>query len=284
MGISPALDTTINEGDSGALSFFDAIAIYLNGLPDLATSSPPAIAASGSPGTSTTTWARGDHTHAGVVVATTAPVDNNAQKVIVAAVGTGTTAARSDHKHARRFYTPADHGLLGWTDDPGLIANATSTLTSGSVGLWEILMPDGGTMAAIHYDVTTAAVTPTASQNVLGVYKVSGTTATLVGYTADQGTNFTSIGPKTPAIATTVAGQNLTVAAGDRIYVGVLWNGTTGPALARVSSNNVARNWNLSAGQYRSCSYTTGGQTSLPSTINLATATSTASGGWAAVA
>ena len=168
---------------------------------------------------------------------------------------------------------PADHGLAGWAYDPAH-AVATIVLTGGTLYLAKVAVPAAVTVTKIYWHVGVVGVSATAGQNHVGLYNTSGTRLATTGVDSDV----TSTGLKT----TTISGTALT--AGQTVWVGVLFNAVTPPALACTSLLVGAAglvNAGLAASAYRFATNGTG-LTSLPSSVT----PSSASAGaplWAAV-
>jgi hypothetical protein len=277
MGISPPLDTTINEGDSGALSFFDAIATYLNNLPDLATGAPPAIAATGSAGTSTTAMARGDHTHAGLLPSTTNLPKANAR---LGVIGTAALASREDHKHPRATWAPPDSALFAASDDPSRVRDGAAIATAGALILIRLNSGEGGTIGNVDYGCVTQGSGGTTNQNLIGIYSAAGAR---IGSSGDQTANFASsstVNGRKTALTPESAGS-LTLAAGVDFFVGILANGGTGPTLWRVGTLQFPANYGLTGAALR-WGTIAGPFTALPASLTLSSMTATQSF-WAGV-
>lgn len=165
---------------------------------------------------------------------------------------------------------PQDYGIISWPYDPATAA-AGVTPASGTVIMTKLWIP-AGTVSAVGVSINTAAVTPTANQNFMGLYDASGTR---LGITADQSTNWLSTGYQQPALTSPV-----TIATSGFYYVAFLSNGATPASLTRGSNNSVApSNLNLTAANAR---FTNGpaGQTSLPASIVMASRTPTSQSYW----
>jgi hypothetical protein len=246
---SPPLDTTINDGDTGQLSWAQAVSACLNALPAVSTSNPAPIAASAAPG-ATGLLSDAGHVHFGVTIGTSNP--KGLSKAPLA--GTSGTAADSDHVHAYRKWLPSDNGLLWATDDPGDLNSSNSLGASppGNILLMKGHAGSGFTIANVVYALQSNGTSLTAGQNFVGVYSSAGV---LLGKSADQTTNYQSGGGINVAIVapiTAEAGQSLTIAAGDDFYVAMLVKGTgTGPTLPRCGSSNVYANLGLTGAGLR---------------------------------
>jgi len=135
----------------------------------------------------------------------------------------GTVAAGNDNRFAAD--APVDHGFLGWTFPTVNAVGSTAIPTAGVLYLQRIRRVATGTVTNIVIYVGTAGNTLTAGQCGAALYTAAGVR---LGQTADQATAWASTGLKTMAIS----GGPVAVTAGD-LYVGLWFNGTTGPALTR---------------------------------------------------
>lgn len=175
----------------------------------------------------------------------------------------------------RPDFTPADHGLITWTQDPATCGAGDEALTAGVLYLMKVKVADRATLVTnVHVTVSTLGSGLTSGQNFAGLYSSSGT---LLSGSADQATAFGSAGFKTIPLA---APQ--TVAVGT-YYVGVVANGTTPPRLLRGTSFSASGlNANLSTATAR---YLTSGttQTALPTPVTLGSASTSGVARWAAL-
>ena len=170
---------------------------------------------------------------------------------------------------------PVNHGLTAWTYDP-VIATTGSVAVNGTVYLSKVHIPDDAAITKVYWWVTTAGVTATAGQNWVGLYDAAGTRLAATGVDA----SVASTGLKT----TTIASTSLT--AGSFVWVALVFNAGTPPALARATGNAglaSAVNAGLTSGLYR---FATNGtlQTSLPASITPGSNTAAGfAGPWAAI-
>lgn len=153
---------------------------------------------------------------------------------------------------------PVNHGLAAWSFDPALALNS-SLLVNGTLYLSKLFISEAVTVTKLYWWVTTAGATPTAGQCQVGLYSSAGTRLAVTTVDAD----ITSTGLKT----TTITGQNLV--AGAFYWVGLVFNATTAPTLARATGSTglaTAVNLGLTSSTYR---YATNGtaQTALPASI-----------------
>lgn len=182
------------------------------------------------------------------------PVADNS----VAALGTSGLPAREDHSHPRIEWAAADHGLATWAFDPAIGAsNSTPLSTAGTLYLVKLHMPVAQTITNILLFLTSAGATLTTGECFAALYQ----NGNLLGSTADQSTAWGTSGFKTMPIS----GGGVAVAAGD-VYVGMWFNGTTGPAPLRGNGNSSV-NLNLSASTARFGSANTGLTTTAPATL-----------------
>lgn len=157
---------------------------------------------------------------------------------------------------ASTTWQPSDHGLISWPYDPSVATSGTALPVAGTLYLVRLHVPTATTVTNLLGDVVTAGSGLTAGQCFAGLFQGG----TLLGTTADQSTAWATTGVKTMALTAPVA-----VAAGD-VYVGVYYNGTTGPAFAR-SNGNALSNVGLSGNTSRYATGNTGLTTAMPGTL-----------------
>lgn len=169
---------------------------------------------------------------------------------------------------------PLDYGLLNWSYDPSqVISNVTPA--SGTVVMTKMYLA-AGTASAVGVNIGAAGVTLTAGQNFMGLYDQSGNR---IGVTADQSSNWTSIGYKQMNLVAPA-----TLPTSGYYYVAFLSNGATPASLTRASNVNVSFvNLNLTNDTAR---YATGptGQSTLPTTVTMSARTPIAQTYWMTVA
>lgn len=189
----------------------------------------------------------------------------SAPSATAAAVGTSTAVARADHSHPRVDWSAADYGYLTWTFDPQYPTAASALPTSGRVEVARIHVPVAISVTNIVTWVNAAGSSLTSGQCFAGLYKASDSSQ--VAVTADQATSWATA----PALKTmALASGPFALTAGD-YYVAFLFNGTTGPSLARVSGLSANfLNANLTSPNLRYASANTS-QTSLPATLGTQT-------------
>lgn len=166
------------------------------------------------------------------------------------------------------------YGFKAWTFDPVSLANTNAAAaTSGTLFLVGIYPAASFTTTSVIWAVSVAGVTPTASQNWVGIYDSTGA---LLGSTGVDG-DVASTGVKTTALAVALTG-------GQAYWIGFLMNAATAPQLPRGGGqpgSGVILNAGLSAANYRFATNGTS-QTAMPASI---TPSSNGSGSayWAAV-
>jgi Hyaluronidase protein (HylP) len=177
--------------------------------------------------------------------------------------GTPTVVASKDGDlyaaaNALGIVTPANHGLTAWAYDPALALNS-SVLTSGTVYLIKVHVSLGVSVTKLYWHVAVVAVTPTSSQNFVGLYDSTGARLATIDVTADV----TATGIK----ATTIPSTGLTT--GAFYWVALVTNAVTPPAISRTTGLAGAGglvNVGLSVAAYRFATNGTS-QTSLPVSI-----------------
>ncbi len=171
-------------------------------------------------------------------------------------------------------FTPADHGVITWTQDPATLRSTGDNVTSGSVYLSKVKIVNRSTVVSnIIVGILNTPTLMTAGQNFVGLYNSSGT---LLATSADQSAVWTSPGLKTAAITP----QTLAVGS---YYVAILANSTgTVPQFATGAGGSSATNVGLTTGTSR---FLVGpaGQTTLPASITLGSQTPNNGARWAAL-
>lgn len=171
--------------------------------------------------------------------------------------------------------TPATHGLVAWTYDPVNNVNS-SQLTAGTVYLSAVYPVADASITKIYWHLAVAAATVTADQNEVGLYDSSGTLL--------ASTNVDDDITSADLIETAIDATNVT--AGGMYWVGMVFNASTMPTIARgagLSNTSAAINVGLTAASYRFATNGTS-QTSLPASITPSSNTATTFGGpWVAI-
>lgn len=171
-------------------------------------------------------------------------------------------------------FTPADHNLLTWTQDPATLRSTADASTGGVIYLAKVKIVNRSTLVTnIIVGVVGAGVTLTAGQNFAGLYNSSGT---LLSATADQSAVWNTAGSKTMALVTP---QTLAVG---NYYVALLGNGATPATFATGAGASSVTNQALTTGTSR---FLTSGaaQTVLPASITLGAGTPNNGARWAAL-
>lgn len=154
-------------------------------------------------------------------------------------------------------WSPEDHGLISWTQDP-VSCNGTFLLTTaGTVYVMRLHVRKAVTVTNIIMHVTTGGATLTSGQ-CFAALCTSG--LSVLSATADQSTPWQSTGLKTMALSVAQA-----VAAGDYL-VALYYNGTTAPTF-RAGASQVSINIGLSASTARWATADTGRTTAFPGTL-----------------
>jgi hypothetical protein len=165
------------------------------------------------------------------------------------------TAIGGDIKALQGGFTPADHGLISWSYDPQL-NTTTSIPTAGTLLMIRQKVKRSVTINNLCISIFTGGATLTSGQCFAALFD-SGLVRR--GITASQHTAWQSSGSKIMALTTPYAATP-----GD-YFVGLYWNGTTGPSIGRAASQSSA-NFNLSGSTSRVATADTGLTTTMPST------------------
>lgn len=127
-------------------------------------------------------------------------------------------------------WQPQDHGLKAWTQDPASCSGATGIVSvTGTIYYQKVILRTPQTITNIVVNVTAVAVTPTAGQNLVGLYTSAGVK---LAESADQGTAWSAGGVGTKTIALLVPQA---VTAGT-YYVAIMSNAATPAAFLRGNS------------------------------------------------
>jgi hypothetical protein len=177
----------------------------------------------------------------------------------------------------RNEWRPTDHGLTAWSMDPAACSSSGTTLSLGVVYFIEVVLRNAATISNLCAVIGTAGSGLTSGQCLAGLYTSSGTR---VGITNDLSTVWNSAGDKSMALTASYA------AAAGKYYVAFLVNGTTSPTFACGSTLGAAftpGNAHLTSGNYRFCR-SASGQTALPASYTMTSATPDANNVWTGVA
>ncbi|MFI7073568.1 hypothetical protein [Micromonospora sediminicola] len=160
---------------------------------------------------------------------------------------------------------PADRGWLAWTQPPHVLVAGSALAPAGTLQLRRLRRVPAGQVTNIVTFLTVAGSSLTAGQCFAALYTAAGA---LVAQTGDQSTAWASIGLKVMPLA----GGPYQVTGGD-YYVGLWFNGTTGPAIVRSGTVSAAlTNVGLSAPNFDMASANTGLTTTAPATLGAQTA------------
>lgn len=158
-------------------------------------------------------------------------------------------------------WLPADMGFKAVACDPYTTISGLS-LAAGQIQFTRIRLVKPETLTGVVVPVQTAGVTLTSGQNLAGLYSTAGVK---LAETATQHTSWTSTGWRQAAWTTPYS-----AVAGD-YFIALVFNGSTSPQFSR-SNNVITSNGVLTTplSSLRSIRTTSGGNTSLPSTIDFA--------------
>lgn len=170
------------------------------------------------------------------------------------------------------YDTPSQHNMYEYNFIPQL-ATVSNNFTSGRIYGVSFIAQSSSTTNNVSAGVLSAASTPFGGQNLIGLYAVSGTTATQVAITGDLGTwgsqgfnSYAWSAPYTLVPGTTYLVLLMSNASGPVHLAGL--SATSGfPAMYNANCNNIAAPW------YKFFVQTPSGATALPAsfTINATT-------------
>lgn len=172
-------------------------------------------------------------------------------------------------------FTPADHNVITWTQDPATLRSGGESVTAGSVYLMKVKIVN---KPAVVSNITVGLLnTPaglTVGQNFVGLYNSTGT---LLAASADQTAAWATAGTKTAAITPQTLQPGY-------YYVALLANLTPGtaPQFAMGAGGSSVTNFGLTTATAR---FLIGpaAQTSLPASIALGSQASNIGARWAAL-
>lgn len=160
---------------------------------------------------------------------------------------------------------PADRGWLAWTQPPHVLTAGSALTPAGTLQLRRLRRVPAASATSIVTFLTAAGSGLTAGQCFAALYTAAGA---LIAQTADQSTAWATTGLKTM----TLAGGPYTLTAGD-YYVGLWYQGTTGPTIIRSGTVSAAlTNAGLSSPNFDMASANTGVTTTAPATLGTQTA------------
>jgi hypothetical protein len=157
-------------------------------------------------------------------------------------------------------WTPADHGLAGWSEDPTMATASSQVPAAGQLFLRRVHVPTACSVTNVLVNVTTQGA------SLSNCYAVLFTTAgAKVAGSADQSASGSNWSSGTGVKTVPLSGGPYTITAGD-YYVGIIANGTTLPYLARGNSQASAM---VNAGMSSGFRTATGsaGNTTVPSAM-----------------
>lgn len=195
----------------------------------------------------------------GTPTAPTAAANTNTTQLATTAFVTAGVGAR-----VAPTWSASDYSLISWAYDPATAASNQVPTTPGTIYGIRMHVPFATTITNVILYVQTAGATLTANECYAALYNTAGT---LLSSTADQSTNWQSTGLKVMPLAAAQA-----VAAGD-YYLGLFFNGTTGPSLIR-GVGSLAGNIGLANASTRFCSGSTGNTTVAPTAFGTMAGTS----------
>jgi hypothetical protein len=184
-------------------------------------------------------------------------------------------------KFPQHSWTPAELGYQGFPfDTSAMQTGANRALTLGALTLIGVQIRKPCIVSKIDYYVAAAASGATTAENFVSLYNSAGT---LLGYSADQTTNFGSTGFKTATLTAETTGS-LSLQPG-LYWIGVLTNAsTTAVSLASASPNLAAQVANGQATAANARHATNGAAlTALPTSITPANNVLALAMFWAAV-
>ena len=159
---------------------------------------------------------------------------------------------------------PADRGLIAWTQPPYVLTGGSLLGVAGALHLRRLRRVPACSVTSIVTYVGGAGSALTSGQCFAALYTAAGE---LIAQSVDQATAWASQGVKTM----TLAGGPYTLPGGD-YYIGVWFNGTTAPAIARSASYATAMtNVGLSAPNFEAATANTGVTTTAPASLGTQT-------------
>lgn len=163
----------------------------------------------------------------------------------------------------KQGYTPADHNLAAWTDDPNRAGSGQLLGTAGTIIGARIYMPAASTVGGIWTHVVVSGATLTTGQCFAALWDSAGA---LLDTSVDQAANWAAAaGPKLASFATA------TTRPAGFYDIGVWFNGTTSPQLLRGASHS-SMNLKLTGQAIRYWTADTGRTTTAPATLGTKTA------------
>lgn len=270
--------TTLGIGTAAALgsAVLPALADHVHPLAAAATPTASAVGDSAATGNATT-FAASNHVHGREGFGSTSPATAFGA---ASSNGSALTVARSDHVHglpdAYTFDSPKQRGWAEWNYPPGIAVAVSQNFTTQVVYGISFIAQTNSPITKVGVQVVSSAGTPVAGQNLIGLYSVSGTTATQIAVTGDLGT-WSAAGFQPYAFG---AGQ--TLVAGTTYLLLFMSNATTPVHLQGITSDTAAQIGFLNLGLSNTAApffkfFVNGtGQTALPASFTIAAGTMSA--------
>jgi hypothetical protein len=178
-------------------------------------------------------------------------------------------------QNAHGLVQPADIGLVGWTGDPRAFTSNV-TFSQGIEHFVRVWVPAVvPSLSRVVYGSATIGNTISA-----GFIVLRDSSGSLIAQWPDQATNFTTL---TGRIIATLAAPLTNVPAGT-YYVGIMFRGTTSPALYRSGQTGGLTAGALTTGPYPNGDIGLTSDTTLPSTRDLSTMTTNTQPFWVGLA
>lgn len=131
--------------------------------------------------------------------------------------------------------TPAQRGWSEWNFPPSVGVAVSQNFTSGSIYGVSFVAQTNNAITKVGVQVVSSAGTPTAGQNMIGLYSISGTTATQIAVTGDLGT-WSSAGFQPYAF-----GAGVTLVAGATYLLLLMSNASSAVHLQGITSDTAAQ-------------------------------------------
>jgi len=173
---------------------------------------------------------------------------------------------------------PRQHDLLAWTYDPVAGSGGALAPISGLQYFFRVRVPRTVTFTNVWWETAVVGAALTAGANNLALYDSTGAR---IAETADQTTNYTTLGIKTVAFTAPVA-----VTGGPTVFVwiGYKSTGTTPVGWRNIGPPNSAlSNVNQTTANYRCFTNGTNTAALMPATITLAASVMSAAAPWLAL-
>ncbi|HEV2412845.1 MAG TPA: glycosyl hydrolase family 28-related protein [Candidatus Saccharimonadales bacterium] len=198
-------------------------------------------------------------------------IDQTANIWICKIAGSPGTWAELTSVNTNSSWQPADSGLASWTCDPFQLQNQGYNPGSGVISGSAFQIRQSTTISKFYVYVQTAGSALTSGQCYGLIYNSSGT---LLGYTADQSSNWASVGlngaGSNTVTLTVASGQSLTLTPG-KYWAAVYYNGTSCSFLrGDPTLGPTAVNFGATGSAQRSAQLGTGAGATPPTSITFA--------------